>query len=60
MSIRLITFDLDDTLWDNRPVILGAEAAMRDWLALHTPRLAAQPVKCPPTYSGGKSFGTED
>ncbi|CAD5106335.1 HAD family hydrolase [Zestomonas carbonaria] len=45
MSIRLITFDLDDTLWDNRPVILGAEAAMRDWLALHTPRLAAQPVE---------------
>ncbi|MCY1348312.1 5-amino-6-(5-phospho-D-ribitylamino)uracil phosphatase YigB [compost metagenome] len=45
MSIRLITFDLDDTLWDNRPVILGAEAAMRNWLTLHTPRLAAQPVE---------------
>ncbi|MBM7063276.1 HAD family hydrolase [Pseudomonas sp. UL073] len=45
MSIRLITFDLDDTLWDNRPVIVGAEAAMRDWLALHTPLLAAQPVE---------------
>ncbi|UVE17672.1 HAD family hydrolase [Pseudomonas sp. LS44] len=45
MSIRLITFDLDDTLWDNRPVILGAEAAMRDWLTVHAPRLAAEPVE---------------
>ena len=44
MSIRLITFDLDDTLWDNRPVILGAETAMRDWLSEHAPRLASQPV----------------
>ncbi|AYC34803.1 HAD family hydrolase [Pseudomonas cavernae] len=45
MSIRLITFDLDDTLWDNRPVILGAEAAMRDWLTRHAPLLAALPVE---------------
>ncbi|MGE8360642.1 HAD family hydrolase [Pseudomonas sp.] len=45
MSIRLITFDLDDTLWDNRPVILGAEAAMRDWITRHAPRLASQPVE---------------
>ncbi|PZW50087.1 HAD family hydrolase [Pseudomonas sp. URMO17WK12:I2] len=44
MSIRLITFDLDDTLWDNRPVILGAETAMRDWIDQHAPRLASQPV----------------
>ncbi|OLU33245.1 HAD family hydrolase [Pseudomonas sp. PA15(2017)] len=44
MSIRLITFDLDDTLWDNRPVILAAEAAMRDWISAHAPRLASQPV----------------
>lgn len=44
MSIRLITFDLDDTLWDNRPVILGAETAMRDWISQHAPRLASQPV----------------
>ncbi|WP_027896527.1 HAD family hydrolase [Zestomonas thermotolerans] len=45
MSIRLITFDLDDTLWDNRPVIQGAEAAMRDWLAVHAPRLVERPVE---------------
>ncbi|GIZ10849.1 HAD family hydrolase [Pseudomonas sp. NCCP-436] len=44
MSIRLITFDLDDTLWDNRPVIQGAETAMHDWLALHSPHLAEQPA----------------
>lgn len=44
MSIRLITFDLDDTLWDNRPVIMGAETAMRDWISAHAPRLANQPV----------------
>ncbi|MBT8765892.1 HAD family hydrolase [Pseudomonas boanensis] len=45
MSIRLITFDLDDTLWDNRPVIEGAETAMRDWLLEHTPALGALPVE---------------
>lgn len=44
MSIRLITFDLDDTLWDNRPVILGAETAMREWISAHAPRLAELPV----------------
>lgn len=44
MSIRLITFDLDDTLWDNRPVIMGAETAMRDWISAHAARLASQPV----------------
>ncbi|WP_437879511.1 HAD family hydrolase [Pseudomonas sp. LRF_L74] len=45
MSLRLITFDLDDTLWDNKPVIAGAETAMRDWLAEHAPRLAELPVE---------------
>ena len=44
MSIQLITFDLDDTLWDNLPVITGAEAAMRSWLNDHAPLLAALPV----------------
>ncbi|KLV07813.1 2-haloalkanoic acid dehalogenase [Photobacterium aquae] len=29
---RAITFDLDDTLYDNRPVIRRAEQAMFDWL----------------------------
>ncbi|MEK1939169.1 MAG: HAD family hydrolase [Pseudomonas sp.] len=45
MSIQLITFDLDDTLWDNLPVITGAEAAMRSWLSEHAPLLGALPVE---------------
>ncbi|NVL45056.1 HAD family hydrolase, partial [Pseudomonas syringae pv. actinidiae] len=28
--IKLVTFDLDDTLWDTAPAIVGAEAALRD------------------------------
>lgn len=39
MSIRLITFDLDDTLWHAAPIIQGAETALRDWLALNAPKL---------------------
>lgn len=30
--IRLITFDLDNTLWDVEPVIIRADAAMHAWL----------------------------
>ena len=45
MSIQLITFDLDDTLWDVTPVMQDAEAALRNWLALHAPRLGAVPVE---------------
>ena len=29
MRIQLITFDLDDTLWDTAPVIVSAEAVLR-------------------------------
>lgn len=32
-QIRALTFDLDDTLYDNHPVIVRAEQAMFDWLA---------------------------
>jgi FMN hydrolase / 5-amino-6-(5-phospho-D-ribitylamino)uracil phosphatase len=39
MSIELITFDLDDTLWEARPVLLKAEATMLQWLAAHRPLL---------------------
>lgn len=45
MSIQLITFDLDDTLWDVTPVMQDAEAALRNWLTLHAPRLGAVPVE---------------
>jgi len=37
--VRLICFDLDDTLWPCAPVIRAAEQACYDWLARHTPRL---------------------
>ena len=45
MSIQLITFDLDDTLWDTAPVIVSAEAVLRDWLAANAPDLGAVPVE---------------
>ncbi|WP_043307940.1 HAD family hydrolase [Pseudomonas sp. ML96] len=45
MSIRLITFDLDDTLWDVAPVMHGAEAALREWLASEAPRLGPVPIE---------------
>lgn len=32
MSIKLLTFDLDNTLWDVEPIVLRAEAVMRDWI----------------------------
>ncbi len=38
--IRALCFDLDDTLWDNRPVLLAAERTVYDWLARHYPRIA--------------------
>ncbi len=45
MSIELITFDLDDTLWDTAPVIVSAEAILRDWLAANAPDLGTVPVE---------------
>lgn len=35
--IKVITFDLDNTLWDVEPVLLRAERAQRDWLIEHRP-----------------------
>ncbi len=37
MSIHVVTFDLDNTLWDVNPALLRAEAAQRDWLLAHRP-----------------------
>ncbi len=37
-SIRLITFDLDNTLWDVDTIIRRAEQDMREWMADNTPR----------------------
>jgi len=39
-TIKLITFDLDNTLWDVDTVVRRAEARMRDWLADHVPEFA--------------------
>ena len=45
MTVQLITFDLDDTLWDTAPVIVTAEAVLREWLTKHAPDLGALPVE---------------
>ncbi|MFW9605731.1 MAG: HAD family hydrolase [Pseudomonas sp.] len=37
--VRLITFDLDDTLWESGPTLRAAEAEQFAWLALHAPQL---------------------
>lgn len=36
-DIRVITFDLDNTLWDVDPILRRAEAVQRDWLLAHRP-----------------------
>ncbi|MEP5322739.1 HAD family hydrolase [Marinobacter alexandrii] len=37
MAIKVITFDLDNTLWDVEPALLRAEDAQRRWLLEHRP-----------------------
>ncbi|KZX56997.1 phosphatase [Halioglobus sp. HI00S01] len=37
MSIKVITFDLDNTLWDVEPALIRAEQAQRAWLLEHRP-----------------------
>ncbi len=39
-NVRLITFDLDDTLWPTTSVIVAAEQRLHDWLGQQTPRIA--------------------
>jgi len=39
-SIRTITIDLDDTLWEIGPVLRRAETRLRSWFAEHYPRVA--------------------
>jgi len=36
--ITLVTFDLDDTLWDVRPALMKAEQAQNHWLREHYPK----------------------
>ncbi len=40
--IKLITFDLDNTLWEIDPVIVKADHAMRQWVADNVPEAVAQ------------------
>ena len=40
--VRLICFDLDDTLWPCLPVIQAAEAECYEWLTRFAPRLTAR------------------
>ncbi len=37
--IKVITFDLDDTLWEVTPVLMRAERLLFDWLQGHCPEL---------------------
>ncbi|WP_250655657.1 HAD family hydrolase [Alkalimarinus coralli] len=40
--IKLITFDLDNTLWDANPVLVKAEQALYAWLQDNCPELASR------------------
>lgn len=42
--IQALTFDLDDTLYDNRPVIKQVEAKVTEWLLTQHPVTATQPL----------------
>lgn len=41
-AIRLLTFDLDDTLWDFAPILLRAEEVTYQWLQQRVPELCAR------------------
>ena len=38
--IKLISFDLDDTLWDGQQAIIAAQQAMHDWITCYHPTVA--------------------
>jgi putative hydrolase of the HAD superfamily len=37
--IKLVTFDLDDTLWPCKPVIMAAEQELYEWMQQHVPQI---------------------
>jgi len=41
-SVRLITFDLDDTLWPLKATLMAAEQKQYDWLCEHAERITAE------------------
>ena len=54
VTLDAITFDLDDTLWDNQGVMLKTEEGHYRWLleALAAWRAARQEAPLPLTYDG--------
>lgn len=40
--IELLTFDLDNTLWETEPVVAAAEQTLLEWLDRHAPRFSRQ------------------
>ena len=42
--IRVIAFDLDDTLWNVHPVIRRAESILADWLEKEVPGYRYEPA----------------
>jgi putative hydrolase of the HAD superfamily len=42
VAIKLITFDLDNTLWDVEPALLRAERAQQEWLLKNRPGAVEQ------------------
>jgi HAD superfamily hydrolase (TIGR01509 family) len=40
MTLRCVTFDLDDTLWECAPLLNAAEQAFYDWIEANCPRIA--------------------
>jgi putative hydrolase of the HAD superfamily len=42
--IKLISFDLDDTLWDGQKAVRAAQQAMQDWLTQHHPLIAERAI----------------
>lgn len=41
MSVKLLTFDLDNTLWDVESIVTRAEKVMRAWIRAHHPEFTA-------------------
>jgi len=42
LPLRAVSLDLDNTLWDTPPVLVRAEAVLRDWLVTHCPGIASR------------------
>lgn len=40
--IQLLTFDLDNTLWETMPVVLAAEETLLRWFDVHAPRFTQE------------------